>query len=936
MPDIKTHSLNWDAPLLPAVTERLLSFSQGPIVDLSQLLVIVPTRQAGRRLLEALAVAVQKSDRGLLSPEILTPDTLLSRSLKNAPLANEASITAAWINVLHGIDPQHFEAVFPVAPDQSAGWQLGMAQRMMQVRDELGEEGLSIHEAAQSADEAGYEPERWRQLARLEALYFDQLKAHQLVDPKQARRQAADDFTAPAEIEHMLLIATPDAQALPLKAIAKAAEDLPVEVWTYGPAEYFDQWGRPLTELWNQRPLDFEGWGAQLKAYPEPKAVVSKVAALTAQAQPEAILLGLADSDLAPILSDELTRHDIPYYDPEGTPVHLGGIGRLAELLCQFSQEANTSTVRTLLQHPDLFQWLKASDSPQHLLKQFDDTFQKHLCADLDALLHFAEDARLRGALKALKSLQFEIKKAKNFSEGLSGILQTIYADHELDNSEASKPWRERAEAVRKLIAEVNTAENAYPQLTADLARSLVQQGLRKSKVHPDRPRDAHDLLGWLELLWNDAPQLVLAGVNEGKVPESVMGDAFLPETLREALGLRTNPQRFARDAYLLEALCRRRANALGEIHLLVPQQAPDGSPIKPSRLLFLGTPDTLLPRTRQLFTTVDEIGHATDYSTPWTLRPPQGLPMPTRISVSALRTYLECPFRFFLRHILGMWTIDVETREMSPASFGTLVHDILSKLEGVTIDSKTQVNELSAKLHAIAEAEIEKQFGQQLSFALRLQKEAVLARIQAYVERQIEDVQANGSIQILHTETKFTHELVGLTLSGIIDRIDQRGERIELIDYKTADSPKSPDKAHLATVARKEPPAHLPEEAFFEHEGKRYRWIDLQLPLYLLAQKPTSGERPSVAYFNLAKTLEKSERAPWEGFTQSHLDSARACAEAVIRQIKAGIFWPPNPDVREDYDDFAPLFPDGIENSVDPAAFSAYQFKEETEAESL
>lgn len=936
MPKEKHHSLDWNRPLLPAVTERLLSFSKGSIVDLSHLLVIVPTRQAGRRLREALAVAIQDSNQGLLPPDILTPDTVLSRNLKNAPLANEASATAAWVNVLSAIDPQHFEAIFPIDPVQSAGWQLGMAQRIMQLRDELGEEGLGLHEAAQLATESGYESERWRQLARLEALYFDQLKAHDFVDPKLARREAADQFTAPAGIERIILVATPDAQALPLQAIAQVAEHLPVEVWTYGAAEFFDGWGRPLTELWNQRPLDFEAWETTLQAYPDPQSTVSEVASLTEGAEPEAILIGLADSDLAPIVADELTRRDIPHYDPAGTPVHLGGIGRLTELLCQFDQEASTTTVRTLLQHPDLFAFIKSSDSQKHLLNQLDRCFETHLCADLDALLKFTNDARLRGALKALKGLQHEIRRAKTFSEALSNVLQTIYADLEIETSEASKPWRERAEAVRKLIAEVTTAENSFSNLTRDLARSLILQGLRKTKVYPDRPRDAHDLLGWLELLWNDAPQLVLAGVNEGKVPESVVGDAFLPETLRETFGLRTNAQRFARDAYLLEALCRRRANDAGQVDILVPQKAPDGSPAKPSRLLFLGAPDTLLPRTRQLFADTEGNQAATDYTTPWKLTPPAGLPMPERISVSALKTYLECPFRFFLRHILGMWSNDLEIREMSPAAFGTLVHAILARLEGVTIDSQTKAADLLAKLNAFAEDEIKSQFGTKLSFALRLQKEAILARIAAYVERQIEDVQAHGSIQILNTESKFTVELEGLTLRGIIDRIDQRGEGIELIDYKTADSPKTPEKAHLAPVARKLPPAHLPEEAFFEHEGKRTRWIDLQLPLYIHSQMNAGVTRPNAAYFNLAKTLEKSELARWEGFTQSHIDSALACAEAVIEQIKAGIFWPPNPDVREDYDDFAPLFPDGIENSVNPEAFKSYVFRKKEQNDFL
>ncbi|WPJ96039.1 PD-(D/E)XK nuclease family protein [Coraliomargarita algicola] len=714
-------------------------------------------------------------------------------------------------------------------------------------------------------------------------------------------------------------------------------DTLPIEVWTYGDAELFDSWGRPLTEFWNQRALDFEGWNCQLKASPEPKAAATEVAAMTTNAKPESILIGLADSDLAPLLADELTRKNIPHYDPEGTPLHLGGIGRLTELLCQLSQEANIANVRTLLQHPDCFAYIQASDSQPHLLRKLDQCFERHLCADLDALIQFTDDARLRGALKALKSLQYSIKQAKHFSQGLSNALKDIYADVEIDTGESSKPWRERAEAVRQLLAEVATAEDTFPKLSTDLARSLVLQGLRKAKVHPDRPRQAHDLLGWLELLWNDAPQLVLMGLNEGKVPESVIGDAFLPETMRALFGLRTNEQRFARDAYLMEAICRRRTGERGQVDILVPQKAADGSPVKPSRLLFLGSADTLLPRTRTLFAQSDTNEPPTDYSIPWKLSPPPGLPLPERISVSALKSYLECPFRFFLRHIMHMRPIDLESREMSPAAFGTLLHAILAELKGLSIDSQTKPSDLIAKLHAIAENEIEHKFGRELSFALRLQKEAILARIQAYVERQIEDVRTNGSIQILHTESKFSAKLEGIELRGVIDRIDQRGDRIELTDYKTADSPKSPEKAHLAPLARKEPPAHLPEEAFFEHGNKRYRWIDLQLPLYVYSQLEAGKERPRVAYINLAKTLEKSEIAPWEDFTQSHVDSAIACAEALIRQIKAGVFWPPNPDLREDYDDFAPLFPDGIENSVKAEAFQNYQFTKTNDmAESL
>ena len=301
---------------------------------------------------------------------------------------------------------------------------------------------------------------------------------------------------------------------------------------------------------------------------------------------------------------------------------------------------------------------------------------------------------------------------------------------------------------------------------------------------------------------------------------------------------------------------------------------------------------------------------------------------MPTTLSVSAFKSYLQCPFRFFLRHILDMRTLDVETRELNPAAFGNLFHDTVDHLHGHTFDNHTELEKLTKNLHGIAEQLLQKRYGEKLSFAIRLQNEALMARISAFCQRQIADCQTNGSTSILNTEEAFEFPLNNLTVKGRIDRIDQRKERLELIDYKTSNSPANPEKTHLSVVAKKKPPEHLPDAAFFEHEGKTYRWIDLQLPLYLLAKSSNSAERPSIAYFNLSQTLDKSGIERWDGFTQNHLDSAVACANAVIDQIRAGIFWPPNQDIHEAYDDFIDLFPDGIENSVNAKAFEQYQFK--------
>jgi len=922
--------LDWQVPLLPAVAERLQTLQSGRWIDLSHLLVIVPTVQAGRRLRETLALTASATGGGLLAPQLLTPESLLSRALSDAAVASETCVMAAWATVLEQIDCEHFQALFPVAPATTVAWQLGMARQLIQLCRTLGEDGLTIHTAAERACVAGIEAERWRELARLEGLYLDQLKRNNQLDPNQARQAAAQTYQAPKDIERIILVATPDPQPLALKALQQAAHTTPVDVWIYGPdAELFDDWGRPHTDPWTARAMDLEAWNCHLQSFPDAQQTAAHIAQATQNAAPESVLIGLADPALNPTVGDTLRAQHIPFYNPEGEMLQLGGVGRLAELLCELAEGSHTSTIRTLLQHPDIVHWLGATDTQEKLLSQVDTVFERHLAADLPALLRFSKDPALSAALKQLKQLERSLAAPKEpFAPALATALQTIYSEREIElGNPQTANWQERAGAIRKLLDQAHQAETLFPKLPAQFIRAAFQQTLRQAVVYPERPENAHDLLGWLELLWNDAPHLILAGINETIVPESIVGDAFLPESLRGALGLRTNAQRFARDAYLLEALCQRRRQS-GRIELLVPQTTADGSPLKPSRLMFLGSADTLVPRTQKLFVTAANIRSHGSHTLPWKLRAPSRLSRPDSISVSALTSYLTCPFRFFLKEVLGMRPIDVETRELSAATFGNLFHDVVEELKGRHLTQQTTAHGLIEKLHAIAEQKIQHRYGKHLSFALRLQKESLLARLSAFCERQIEDIKANGCTHILDTEVAFENfSIEGVQIKGRIDRTDQRDDLIELIDYKTSDTPKNPQQAHLVQLGKKGLPTHVPEEALFELDGKTYRWINLQLPLYALAMRSTGKANIRVAYFNLAKTLDKSEFARWHDLTEAHLDSAYACAAAVIRRIQAGQFWPPSNDIPEAFDDFAAYFPDGIEKTVQPGAFENYTF---------
>jgi len=277
------------------------------------------------------------------------------------------------------------------------------------------------------------------------------------------------------------------------------------------------------------------------------------------------------------------------------------------------------------------------------------------------------------------------------------------------------------------------------------------------------------------------------------------------------------------------------------------------------------------------------------------------------------------------------MEAVDTNSREMDPLIFGSLFHDTVQTIKGWKFDAKTSATELSGHLQNELQRQIAQRFGKTLSFALRLQEEALLARLRAFADRQIESVAQGGAFEVIATEEAFTIPLECGVINGRIDRIDQLADgSLRLIDYKTSDTAKTPLRAHLKGVGKKGPAPFLPEAAFVMIGSKEYQWTDLQLPLYAAAKGKATGVIVRPAYFNLPKSRDKAGLEPFDELSPELIDAALRCASAVAQEIQAGHFWPPNPDLPEEYDDFARLFPDGLEGAVDAEAFASFNYAEE------
>jgi ATP-dependent helicase/nuclease subunit B len=460
-----------------------------------------------------------------------------------------------------------------------------------------------------------------------------------------------------------------------------------------------------------------------------------------------------------------------------------------------------------------------------------------------------------------------------------------------------------------------------FPKVAPEEWWELTLQFYAETVQYDEKPPAAIELQGWLELLWEDAPHLIVCGFNDGRVPESVVGDPFLPESLRERLGLKTNATRFARDAYLLQAIAHSRTQS-GRLDILLGKTSMAGDPLRPSRLL-LRCADVALPqRVEYLFRPAEVSGSNLAWTRAWQLRP-RRVAAPSPIAVTALRSWLACPFRFYLSYVLRMKPVDSAKTELDVFDFGILCHSALEAMGGSSamrdcVDPVVIREFLLGKL----EEDARERFGTQLTLPLVVQLESARQRLSRAADIQA-GTRAEGWV-VQAVETSFELGIGGLQIKGKIDRIDrhERTGAMRVLDYKTSDQPVDPWHAHVRGIRKTETP---PEFARFILNGREHVWNDLQLPLYLRALRTGGlaahemGPDTSVvgAYFNLPKASSETGIRAWEDYNWEIDDAAWRCAEGAAQAIREGVFWPPNENVRPDFDDFAPLFHHGVADSV-------------------
>ncbi|WP_196799615.1 PD-(D/E)XK nuclease family protein [Verrucomicrobium sp. 3C] len=879
--------LGWNQPLPALAAEWLLDRAGGcGCLDLSRWLLIVPTRQSGRTLRGALCL---RRPEGFLAPRVVTPMELYGEGRSAAGKA--AGPTArlwVWIQLLLSEEGGGENALFPREAFQpDFAWALRVAKSLCEAQDILSEGALSF---ARVREEGSHpEPELWLRLARLEERYRAILADGGLLDWMETRLEILRVASWNFDVDRVALVGCPDPHPLAVRLLERILRDEVCSVLIQAPEEVadgFDGWGRPDPAFWRRREMPFL---PNTRIYAEEGALTSRAADLVAANRSwDAVTIGVCDSRLLPFLRLTLEERNISAFDPGGISASGSEWASLLADLRELLRQRNLASFRRLLCHPAAAGWLglqQIGTERSFLLERLDRAASRTLAQD------FQSAARQEPGLEPF------VERAQRFlseaeAEPLAAIRRLL--EESFDGKGDAGSQRLLCEELELALEEMEALRSsAKRRLDAAEYLDLLIERICQQHLPEERPEEAVELRGWLELLWDDAPHLVLAGFQEGAVPEAIAHDFLLPSSFRERLGLRTNAQREARDAYLFEAIATQRSER-GRIDVLAARFSREGEPLFPSRLLFRCPAAVLPERVRQVLDVRNAPQRHQPASTdsfPLVIGPLRW-EGEKRISVTALRDYLACPFFFFLRRARRWEEFERLPEELNAREFGLLLHDVLADFGRA--DEMRECNQseaIEAFLRDALRRELQQRFPEGTPPAVALQSRAIQGRLAAFSRMQAKEVRQGW--KTLLVEAPFELRIGDWQLDGRIDRIDRDSEgRIRLVDFKSSERALNPEAAHLVASGKGQGPA----AALFLWKGREFRWRDLQLPLYAAAWRLREASCPElrVAYLVLPKEREKAGVVEWQSWTRELEREAESCAARILQAVEEGRFWPP------------------------------------------
>ncbi|MEQ1827435.1 MAG: PD-(D/E)XK nuclease family protein [Pirellula sp.] len=915
---IRIQFLGWDQPILHAACDFLVGrYVRGKKWDMDRCLLVLPGSFAGRRLTQLMASRANEQSLVLRPPEMLTIGTLPERLYSaKFPFASDLEQVLAWTKVLRAADRDLLAPLLFEVPDSSdvRPW-MDLARMLSTLHRELASDLVDFDDVAVELKDSPEEV-RWGVLAKLQRAYLDELHSAGLWDIQSARRYAIDQKEVQTDRE-IILVGAVDlnrAQRRFLLAVSESVQVLVGAPQSY--AEGFNIDGTLASDYWQdiEIPIDESQLHIRSSANDVAKELACQLADLGDGYSVQDITVGIPDPQIVPAIQETLARSGITLRYGPGSSVTETPPFRIIELIGEYLVDGSIDVFSSLVRSPVMHDWLTRS----HLSESEDKVLPTDFLARLD---QYQEATLLRSVnvpewpegpngelfrqvIDRINDLVMPLRliraKLTQWASPFRSVLMAIYESVQVDRND------EVGNLALRGCSEINAALSKLAELPSNLdtestfQETLIwlQNQLDKVSVPPPQDEAAIEMLGWLELGLDDAPVLMLTGMHDGIIPESVNGDAFLPNQLRSLLGLTDNARRYARDAYAILTMLHTRER----IELVLNHLSIEGDPQTPSRLLLAVPTEQLAKRVKYLLSP-EELQDDELVAETWIPRIGQTnvpIPLPSAdkvvrdMAVTDFKKYDQCPYRFYLNRVERVRAFEHEQLELDGGGFGDLLHLCLEGLIDSPVATSTEPRAISDWLVDRLKSIARKKFGVSPTPALQIQLEQAERRIEAFSLHQAKQAADGWRIKYIEHKVDKTNGIAmdvdgsPMMIHGRIDRIDYnpRDGRFAVWDYKTGDATGKPKEAHLRANGT---------------------WTDWQLPLYGLLIRTLKIEdlsKVSFGYILLPKNSNETQFVTAD-FTLEQHASAIEFAKQIARNVMAGNFWPPKYKGISNYDEY-------------------------------
>jgi RecB family exonuclease len=157
------------------------------------------------------------------------------------------------------------------------------------------------------------------------------------------------------------------------------------------------------------------------------------------------------------------------------------------------------------------------------------------------------------------------------------------------------------------------------------------------------------------------------------------------------------------------------------------------------------------------------------------------------KLSATALKTYLDCKRSYYFKYIRKIEAVEIPKEENSDRIIGILLHDAL-KSAYEKKDAYFDEEELQFEIQSYLYQESDGQAN------LRFLVDIWLEKLKPFLAQEVK--RAHDGYKVKYIEEKFSLKHDNFTLTGQIDRVDQKDNFLEVIDYKSGKIPKDSQKS--------------------------------------------------------------------------------------------------------------------------------------------